>query len=68
MKHYVESTQSKEDRLLNWHKFFTLLPRKIETDDPTKDVWVWLKTIERKKYYWRLGHDYKYRLIEEKEH
>jgi hypothetical protein len=79
MKLHVESEkakkaakEAKENKMLNWHPFFTLIPRKVTTADPLKDVWVWLETIERKKYPlcyigpWVLSYYYNYRLIENK--
>lgn len=77
MKLHVKSEKAKkaakvakEDKLKNWHTFFALLPRKVTTSDPLKDVWVWLETIERKRYPscyigpWVLKYDYEYCLIE----
>jgi hypothetical protein len=70
MRLLVESDMAREARLKQWHKFFSILPRKVTTADPLKDCWVWLETVERKKeasYYigeYVLRYDYKYRLIE----
>jgi hypothetical protein len=65
MKIFVESDMAREARLKQWHKFFSILPRKVSTNDPTKDCWVWLETIERVRYYYFVtGYRIHYRLIE----
>jgi hypothetical protein len=69
MRLFVESDMAIATRLKQWRKFFSILPRKVSTNDPNKDCWVWLETIERRVIYYYLG-DYvintsnDYRLIE----
>jgi len=70
MRLLVESKRAKKDRIMNWHKFYCLFPRKVTTADPLKDCWVWLETVERKKEpscyigEYVLSYEYEYRLIE----
>jgi hypothetical protein len=59
MRLLVESDMAIATRLKQWHKFFSILPRKVSTKDPTKDCWVWLETIER-----RVNTSNDFRLIE----
>jgi hypothetical protein len=64
---------AKAERRKQWRKFFSILPRKVSTNDPNKDCWVWLETIERRVIHFYcgahvIGNSNDYRLIEEKEH
>jgi hypothetical protein len=55
----------KFNRKKEWHDFFCLLPRLIDTDDGEK-VWVWMETIERKGVFmngeYDRGWEFTYRL------
>ena len=44
----VESSATKKARLSKWHKFFSLLPRRIQEDNCEHDTLVFFHYVERK--------------------
>jgi hypothetical protein len=61
MKFSIESYAGRHKRINEWHKFFCLWPRIVETEDPLRDSFVWLTTIERK--FDITNYNWTYRLI-----